>query len=109
MPRWGSLGPLTAKHGQIIELALAPPPKDQVAEMARLESCPSLLVGFDPEPPRAAFQPSHRLSDTVIDGSAVTHLTFLRPANVYPVKSRTDQGTDRKAVETDRELTARMA
>jgi len=66
------------------------------------------LVGFDPEPPRAAFQPSHRLSDTVIDGSAVTHLTFLRPTNVYPVKSRTD-GTNRKAVETDRELTARIA
>jgi hypothetical protein len=26
------------KHDQIIELALAPPPKDQVTEMARLES-----------------------------------------------------------------------
>ena len=72
----GLVGPHSRpKHGQIIELALAPPPKDQVAE---------------------------------IDGSAITHLTFLRPTNVYPVKSKTE-GPNRKAVETDRELTARMA
>jgi hypothetical protein len=53
-------------------------------------------------------KPSHRLSETEIDGSAITHLTFLRPTNVYPVKGKTE-GPNRKAVETDRELTARMA